>query len=488
MEYKDVGYQYIINTLNLKNIQLREEQYVYSGSTRKDNLFPKKYWPGETIIDHLLFIIKYSYIDLSILYIILTKLDDKSLRAAILEKKSGQYIRRLWFYYEFLLSKNLDIPDLVTGNYLDLLDNSRYFTSSKIIKNRRYRLNINLLGNDKFCPIVRRSEYLIHLDTDAIKSKLESLSLKFNKTILNRALTYLYHKETKSSFEIEHEKPDKSRVERFVSLLTLAERDDFLTKEKLLELQNIIVDPRFRDSDYRTTQNYVGESISPFDEIVHFVSPRPMNINSLMEGLFTLHSDLLNQDSMGVILAAIVSYAFVFFHPFEDGNGRIHRFLIHNILSLSSFTPKGLMFPVSAVMLKSMDLYNNSLEDFSGKILPLIEYSLSDEGELTVRNDTEYLYKYMDLTFQAESLYKFIIETIDDELVKELNFLDNYDKAVLEIKEVVDLPGKELTLLMKFLLQNDYKLSNNKREKNFNFLTEEEIHSIEVICLDIFNC
>ncbi len=29
----------------------------------------------------------------------------------------------------------------------------------------------------------------------------------------------------------------------------------------------------------------------------------------------------------------------------EDGNGRIHRFLIHNILARRGFTPKGVMHP-----------------------------------------------------------------------------------------------------------------------------------------------
>jgi len=27
-----------------------------------------------------------------------------------------------------------------------------------------------------------------------------------------------------------------------------------------------------------------------------------------------------------IVHAAVIGYAFVFLHPFEDGNGRIHRF------------------------------------------------------------------------------------------------------------------------------------------------------------------
>ena len=53
-----------------------------------------------------------------------------------------------------------------------------------------------------------------------------------------------------------------------------------------------------------------------------------------------------------VIHAAAIGYGFVFLHPFEDGNGRIHRFLIHNILARRGFTPADVMAPVSATMLK----------------------------------------------------------------------------------------------------------------------------------------
>lgn len=35
-----------------------------------------------------------------------------------------------------------------------------------------------------------------------------------------------------------------------------------------------------------------------------------------------------------VVEAACRSFAFVFIHPFGDGNGRIHRLLLHNVLAL----------------------------------------------------------------------------------------------------------------------------------------------------------
>ena len=46
------------------------------------------------------------------------------------------------------------------------------------------------------------------------------------------------------------------------------------------------------------------------------------------------------------------------------------------------------MFPVSASMLRDRDAYDASLEAFSRTLMPLVEYSLDDEGRMTVQNAT----------------------------------------------------------------------------------------------------
>lgn len=285
----------------------------------------------------------------------------------------------------------------------------------------------------------------------------------------------------KSSFEIEHIKPSTSRTDKFISLLRFAEWKDFCKKKLLIGLQNNIVDPRFKDADYRTTQNYVGQTVSYQKEIIHYICPKPNDLPELMQGLLDSHQFMKTGNVSSVIHAAVIAYGFVFLHPFEDGNGRIHRFLIHNIFSIQGMIPKGLMFPVSAVMLKNPAHYDNSLETFSRPLMQFINYSLDDEGQMTVFNETAFLFRYMDMTAQAEALYDFVNMTIENELVEELNFLANYDFTKKAIQNIIDMQDRLIDLFIKFSLQNNGNISAKKRETYFDFLTDEELSKMEQI-------
>jgi len=182
-----------------------------------------------------------------------------------------------------------------------------------------------------------------------------------------------------------------------------------------------------------------------------------------------------------VIHAAVVAFGFVFMHPFGDGNGRIHRFLIHNILSRRGFTPRGIVFPVSAAMLKNLADYDASLEAFSSPLMPLVEYTIEEDGRMTVHNDTVIWYRYIDMTPQVEALFSFIEQTIDTELTMELSFLANYDRARRAIQEIVDMPDRQIDLFIRFCLQNNGRLSAGKRADYFDFLSDEEITRMEKV-------
>jgi hypothetical protein len=444
-----------------------------------ESVYPLSYWPGDRTGDHLEFALKYDGVNLGILSALFDVAPADEIAAWISSKPTGKYARRVWFLYEFLSERKLPLPDLTRGNYIELLEPDRYYTTAPGRRVRRQRVVENLLGGRNFCPVIRRTEKCTTMEGIDLRKRCEEVVATYPQELLRRALSYLYNKETKSSFEIEHIRPSASRTEKFIGLLEMAEHKDFCEKPLLIDVQNRIVDPRFRDTNYRSTQNYVGQAISCQKQLVHYVCPRPDDLPGLMDGLLTAHQMMKEGAVPAIVHAAAISYGFVFMHPFEDGNGRIHRFLIHNILFLRGAIPKGLMFPVSAAMLKNPALYDHSLEAFSSPLMRLVEYDLDDLGQMTVPDETRRLYRYIDMTAQAEALYDFVKLTIEHELVEELNFLANYDRTKQAIQEIVDMPDRLIDLFIQLCLQNNGRLSAKKRESHFGFLTDDELASME---------
>lgn len=486
--YRLAGYGALTERYNLDVIPNWHKSLVaFSGIHRRDSsggfieeVYPSKYWPGNTLGDHLEFALKYDGTNLALLGALFQKAQEKDLLEYVRSKPTGKYSRRLWFLYEFLTGQKLPLNDLKRGNYIDLLDPDEYYTVAPVRQIRRQRINDNWLGDRRFCPAVRRTAALRDFETADLPKRARQVVSDYSPELLKRALGYLYVKETKSSFEIEHIKPTSTRTERFVALLQMAEQEDFCNKAQLIDIKNRIVDARFRDSGYRSTQSYVGETVAWQKEKIHFVGPKPGDLEEMMEGLTSAHDRMKTGGVSAVIHAAGIAYGFVFLHPFEDGNGRIHRFLIHNILARRSFTPDGVMFPISATMLKNPADYEASLEAFSRQVMPLVEYSLDEDGRMTVHNDTALWYRYIDMTPQAEALFRFIEQTIETELASELAFLVNYDKTKKGIQEIVDMPDREIDLFIRFCLQNNGCLSARKRESRFDYLSDEEIARMEL--------
>ncbi|MDO9567231.1 MAG: Fic family protein [Candidatus Desulfaltia sp.] len=469
----------IISNWHRSFVAVTGTHQIYSTGGVVEEVYPSKYWPGDTLGGHLEFALKYDGTNLAILTSLFQEAVEEDFLEYVRSKPTGKYARRLWFLYELLTGKTLPLDDVKRGNYIDLLDPAKYYTVTPVRQVRRQRINDNLPGDRRFCPTVRRTDTLRDFETADLPRRCRQVVSAYSPELLKRALGYLYTKETKSSFEIEHIKPTSTRTERFVALLQLAESKDFCEKTKLIDLQNRIVDPRFSESDYRLSQNYVGETVAWEKEKIHFACPKPEDLADLMEGFVAAHRRMDAGKVSAVIHAAAIAYGFVFLHPFEDGNGRIHRFLIHNILARREFTPKGIMFPISASMLKNPADYDTSLEAFSRLLMAMVEYSLDEEGRMTVHNDTARWYRYIDMTTQAEALFEFIKQTIDMELVCELTFLAKYDETKKVIQEIVDMPDRQIDIFIRFCLQNNGRLSERKRASNFGYLSEDEIHRME---------
>lgn len=481
------GYTALISQFHLDVIPNWHQSYVSGGNKHRttiienvtEEIYPQWLRPGDSIGEQLVFALKYDGTNLAILKAIFQAADEDEIVRYIQSRPGGKYTRRIWFFYELLMGKKLPLDNISSGNYVDALDARYYYTIRNARQVRRQRINDNLLGNDRFCPIIRRTKTLEEFEQEDLSGRCQKLVADYPPRLLKRAMSYLYTKETKSSFEIERVKPETSKTERFVSILHAAQGEDFFNKPKLINLQNQIVDPRFRDVDYRQNQNYIGETLTFGNEKIHYVCPKPEDLPKLADGLIASHRRMKSRITSPVIHAAVVSYGFVFLHPFEDGNGRIHRFLIHNVLARRGFSPPGMIFPVSAPMAQHKAAYDNSLENFSRPLMEHVDYTLDEAGIMLVQNETADYYRYIDMTAQAEALFQFIEQTIETELTEELAFLANYDKTKTAIQEIVDMPDRKIDLFIRFCCQNNGNLSKTKKNAYFDFLTDEEIGLME---------
>jgi len=180
------------------------------------------------------------------------------------------------------------------------------------------------------------------------------------------------------------------------------------------------------------------------------------------------------------------AFGFVYIHPYVDGNGRLHRWLIHHALARAAFSPPGLVFPVSAVILRNIERYRTVLEAYSRPLLAHIEWRPTPDGNVVVLNDSARFYRYFDATAHAAFLYDCVEQTIEHDLPEEVGFLQAFDAFGQAVQQIVDMPMAQLELLHKFLDQNDGRLSQRARDREFAALTPGEIAGVEAAYVDAF--
>jgi len=477
-----IGQLWLIENLNLRVPLPAVTSYcgpgarrTTTGNGRTIEKYSTPYAPEETIAGHLKFALKNEPVDSAVMAAAMTAIRPNVIEDMVRAEPNGAFSRRAWFMYEFFTGETLDLPDAPVVQYTKALD-PELNIGSVGINSVRHRVTNNMLGVPGFCLTVRQTPAIRSFQQEGIDQQARELVQDCDPKVLARAVNYLYTKETKSSFEIEHERATGQKAERFVNALRQTALFDPSSDQDLIDLQNQIVDPRYAAKGFRDFQNFVGETIG-YREKVHFVCPRPQDLLSLMRDWAAMSARLQGCDD-AVAAAAAISFSFVFLHPFEDGNGRIHRFLIHHVLSREGFTPHEVLFPVSAAIVRDQKSYDAALESFSGPTMNLIDWEMNNSQQIVVKNDTSALYRYFDATELVEYLYAKISETIRIDFREELDFMAIYDKAYKAVREVIDMPDRRASMFVNFYMQNNGSISKRKRAA-FAELSDEDIRDLE---------
>lgn len=448
-------------------------------------LLTPRHAPAPTLEGHLTFALKYEGLDLAILKRLFAGIGPKPVEALVRGKPTGSYARRLWFLYEWLLCERLDLADATKSDYFPVVDPEQQWAGPGEAS-PRHRVRNNLPGTPAFCPLAFRTKALEEFAALDLAARAKSVVAAVPRDLLARTAAFLLLKDSKSSYAIEGERAPQDRIQRWGRAIGEAGRHP-VTLDELLRLQTIVIgDARFVPLGLRTGGGFVGghdrESRLPLPD---HIGAAPADLPSLIEGMAEFdrsYAAMLD----GVIAAAALGFGFVYAHPFVDGNGRIHRYLIHHVLARHGYNPAGVVFPVSAAILERNEEYRAVLEDYSKRLLPVIEWELTTDGNVEVLGDTADFYRYFDATQHAEFLYSCVRKTIEEDLPRETEFLRRYDRFCTRITQIADMPASTMDLLYRFLQQNEGRLSGRARSKEFRALTNAEVAAVEEAYMEAF--
>lgn len=495
-QLEPIGYQYLIERLNLEaQVRPLETPAFLNGSVnqkvRGHNGFwyPRKTAVEQTLVGHVEFALRNEGVNLEVLEAVFEHVPEAELLRRWSESPNSVFVRRACFFWEWLTGGVLVIDKNPSGAYVDALPEADYFTSdpAHAIKHPKFRVRDNLPGTRDFCPLVRRDALANGPTLDDLLNEA-SLTLEqvTDAALYERAIRYLFLSETRSSYSIERETPSGNKAERFVQLLARAGEEEHITEAWLVDLQNIIVrDAYAQEASYRTKQNWLEDGTGR----VTFFPPPPADLARSMQGWEAFINELPDANgyrcSDVLVRSACAAFGFVYLHPFLDGNGRIHRFLIHHVINGARRLKGGAIVPVSAVFKRHEDLYLDVLNGFSRPTTRLWRYAPGEDAPHVMSSPGGRPYRFFDATREVRFLHRMFIEAVRTELPRELHWLSGFDSAFEQLNSELNLPRPDLSALIRMVQSNNGKLSTNKR-KAYAHLPDEVIARIEDVVREAF--
>lgn len=468
----DIGYAWLAQAVGAPDF-LGSQRARVAPVSRLDRLadgtllVPHKLAPAAAILPQALFAIKHEGVRLDLLVSALQRISPAELVALVQAAPNSIYGRKLGHLWERLHKQHL--PGLgdtgVASSYAPLFDPAEYFVGSSH-RDSRWRIEFNGLGDMDFCPVVRKTPALLALMEKDILGQTKEFAQAVGEAMLERALNWAYLSETEGSFAIEGEAPSADKASRFAALLRRAHEQNTLTEALLVEWQNAAISNPFDQAvQFRIEQNRLQRDV-PGAAGVTYVPPEPELASELMDGLMRL-ANRCPATLDPLVHAAVVSFAFVFIHPFMDGNGRLSRCLIHHCLGQSGRLPPQFLLPISVAMKKHEAKYLQALTTFSKPARQLCQVTWGGDEHYTYdwAPDADIWFRHMDLTEPVTFTLAMAEVSLETHMRQEVEFLELFDRVKRHINEHHDLRGSDLATLIVTIFQNGGSLSNNRRKR-----------------------
>ncbi|WP_133000581.1 Fic family protein [Luteimonas arsenica] len=464
-----VGYEYLRQTLGLRAFApsrpARVGPVTRVEQTSDALVVPAGVAPGpDEPLEHVLFALKHEGTDLQILAEAMPHVRADALLDALRATPHGRYLRLAGYLRELFTGQVLDDVPAIGGANVDLFDPARYVTGPAM-RDAKWRVNFNGLGTPAWCATVQRTDAIETVMASRLPERLRDFTGALGDALLDRTLAWAYLHETRDSFAIEREAPSADKARAFVALLQQAHDQQPLSEDYLAQLQSATVsNPVDRAVAFRHEQNWL-EGPGRGALAVSYLPPPPALAAELMGELMRYANAAAGQVDP-IVLASVISFGFVYVHPFMDGNGRLSRFLYHHALCRAGALDHGLVLPVSVAMKKHEADYLRVLQSYSRPARERWQVEWIDAGQYAFTfTGHAAMYRYWDATDQVTFGSKMAEQALEVELRQEADFLERYDTIVAAVNAEYDVRGSDLSTLVVSCLDNHGVVSKRRRDQ-----------------------
>jgi Fic/DOC family len=493
-----IGYEFLVSRIALRMPPVTRPAQVRP-VTRIEPMadllaVPRHVAPADdaSVLDHVLFALKHEDMQLALLHEALKLVDAAELVGALQGQRTGIYLRKAAFLWEKAHGQPLPLPrDSTGGNYVDFFDASSHFTGPVWERSTRYRVNFNGIGPLAFCPVVRRDEALVQRGQQVLDRLHAWAADSSNREVLDRVMSWAYLSETKDSFAIENEAPSPDKQTAFLQAMEHLRDRRPLTEDYLVELQNTVISTPLKvEAEFRQRQNWLQRG-GHGALAVRYVPPPPESLTALMAGWMQM-ANTSGGDVPPFVKAALVSFGFVFLHPFMDGNGRLSRLLAHHSLNVQKALPEvgaqPTLLPLSVAMKRHEKHYLTALESFSRPARQLWDVSFVADNEFVFDfRSSPLVYAHWSGEVAARFVTDCAEQALAESLIEETAFIHAYDEAYERIDREFDLPNRTINLLIQWIHQNHDRMPERRRSATeLALLKPEQIDRVEAIVAESF--
>ncbi len=194
----------------------------------------------------------------------------------------------------------------------------------------------------------------------------------------------------------------------------------------------------------------------------------------MLEGVVTFLQRTQGQSA--VMRSAVAAFGFVYIHPLADGNGRVHRFLMSDILRRDDAVSAPMILPVSSLIASDpaeRQAYDRILDEISRPLMQSLTglyefvtahtpYPDGMRSNFVFRGDdsARHTWRYLDLTWHVIYLAHVLDRTIREGMREESRYMRSHAQARAAIKDVVEMPDLQIDRIIRSAEANQGKLSH----------------------------